>query len=106
LEPLVNRDTEDIAVRQNRDKQRYELEVGGVLAAFADYRPGRDHLDFVHTEVLPGHEGQGLGSKLARHALDDARRQHLSVVATCSFIAKFIQGHPEYQDLLVGQNPG
>ncbi len=53
-----------------------------------------------------GHEGQGLGSKLARFALDDTRRQHLKVVPTCPFIAKFIQGHAEYQDLVVGQNRG
>jgi len=98
--------TDDISIRQRKDKQRYELEVGGALAAFADYRPGTDHADFVHTEVLPQFEGKGLGSKLARYALDDTRRQSLKVVATCPFIAKFIQGHPQYQDLLVGQNPG
>ena len=102
----MNRDTEDIAIRQNQDRQRYELEVGGVLAAHADYRPGRDLREFVHTEVLPGHEGQGLGSRLARFALDDTRRQNLKVVPTCTFIAKFIQGHAEYQDLVVGQNRG
>lgn len=98
--------TDDISIRQRQDKQRYELEVGGALAAFADYRPGAGHADFVHTEVLPQFEGKGLGSKLARYALDDTRRQSLKVVATCPFIAKFVQGHPEYQDLLVGQNPG
>lgn len=100
------RDTQpDIAIRQNADQQRYELEVGGVLAAHADYRPRRDVREFVHTEVLPGHEGQGLGSKLARHALDDTRRQNLKVLPTCSFIAKYIDGHAEYQELVVGQNP-
>lgn len=97
--------TDDISIRQRQDKQRYELEVGGALAAFVDYRPGPDHVDFVHTEVLPQFEGKGLGSKLVRCALDDTRRQSLKVVATCPFIAKFVQGHPEYQDLLVGQNP-
>ena len=97
--------TDDISIRQRQDKQRYELEVGGTLAAFVDYRPGPDHVDFVHTEVLPQFEGKGLGSKLVRYALDDTRRQSLKVVATCPFVAKFVQGHPEYQDLLVGQNP-
>ena len=47
-----------------------------------------------------------LGSKLARFALNDTRRQNLKVVPTCEFIAKFIQDHPEYQDLVVGQNRG
>lgn len=102
----MNRDTEDIAIRQNQDQQRYELEVGGVLAAHADYCPRDDAREFVHTEVLPGHDGQGLGSRLARFALDDTRRQNLKVVPTCTFIAKFIQGNAQYQDLVVGQNRG
>ncbi|MEO8653024.1 MAG: GNAT family N-acetyltransferase [Ramlibacter sp.] len=102
----MKRNAQDIALRHNQGQQRYELEVGGALAAFADYRPGGEHLEFVHTEVLPGHEGQGLGSKLARLVLDDTRRQGLKVVPTCSFIARFIQGHAEYQDLVVGQNRG
>lgn len=102
----MNRDPQDIAIKQSPARQRYELDVGGVLAAHADYRPGPDQREFVHTEVLAGHEGRGLASRLARFALDDTRRQNLKVVPTCEFIAKFIQGHAEYQDLLVGQNPG
>ena len=94
----------DIAIRQNQDQQRYEVEMGGVLAAHADYHSRGEVREFVHTEVLPGHEGQGVGSKLARFALDDTRRQNLKVVPTCTFIAKFIQGHAQYQDLVVGQN--
>ena len=97
-------DTDPISITRRDEKKRYELKVGGVLAAFADYRPGRDQREFVHTEVLPQFEGGGLGSKLAAHALDDTRQQGLKVVPTCAFIAKYIQGHPQYQELVVGQN--
>jgi uncharacterized protein len=101
----MTQDSDDIAIHQRKDKSRYELEVGGKLAAFADYRPGAGQVDFVHTEVLPGYEGRGIASRLVRHALDDTRRQRLKLVPTCSFFARYIQGHPEYQDLVVGQNP-
>lgn len=102
----MNRDTEEIAIQHNAQRQRYELELGGTLAAFAQYRASAGQFDFVHTEVLPGYEGRGLASRLVRRALDDMRQQGLKVVASCSFFARYIQGHPEYQDLLIGQNQG
>ena len=97
----MKRDT-DISFERRED--RYELLAGGKVAAFANYQSAPGHVTFVHTEVLPGNEGRGLGSQLARHVLDDSRKQGLKVSARCSFIAKFIEEHPEYQDLLVGQN--
>ena len=42
----------------------------------------------------------GVGSMLARGALDQVRAQGLKVVAQCPFIAAFIQKNAEYQDLL------
>jgi uncharacterized protein len=45
-------------------------------------------------------EGRGFGSLLAAAALDDARRQGLAVVPLCPFIARYIDRHPEYEELL------
>ena len=52
--------------------------------------------------MQPRFEGQGLGARLARFALDDARERGLRVVPLCPFIAAFVKRHPEYQDLVVG----
>jgi predicted GNAT family acetyltransferase len=94
--------TEDISISHQAGRQRYELALGGELAAFADYRARGDRVEFVHTEVLPQYQGQGLAQQLARFALDDVRGQGRQAVATCSFIAGYVQRHPEYQDLLEG----
>ena len=56
---------------------------------------------FRHTEVDPSFEGQGLGSALARGALDDARARGLQVKALCPFIASYLKRHTEYQDIVV-----
>jgi predicted GNAT family acetyltransferase len=45
-------------------------------------------------------EGRGIGSRLARFALDQARASKLKVVALCPFVSAWIGKHPEYQDLL------
>ena len=59
---------------------------------------------FTHTEVVPQFEGQGLGSRLAKFALDDVRRRGLQVVPVCTFVAGYIRRHPEYHDLVSEAN--
>jgi hypothetical protein len=79
---------------------RYELSVDGKLAAWAEYNLIQDAVMFTHTEVLPAHEGQGLGSSLAKFALDDVRSRGLGVVPACQFIAGYIRRHGEYLELV------
>jgi hypothetical protein len=86
-------------VSNNEAERRYELEVEGQLA-IAEYRlrPGR--ITFTHTEVPDALEGRGIGSRLIKAALDDARAQGLKVVPTCAFVKHYMDRHPETQDLL------
>ena len=81
------------------EKQRFEHQQNG-LVAHLDYRIQDQHtLIFSHTIVPPQLEGQGIASALARHALDYAREHGKKVVPACSFVATWIQRHPEYSDL-------
>lgn len=89
----------DGEVVNNREAKRYELEVEGGLA-IAEYRlrPGR--ISFTHTEVPDALAGRGIGKRLVKAALDDARTQGLKVVPICPFVKHYIDTHPEEQDLL------
>ena len=89
-----------IAVRNDVDNHRYVLELDGERAGMAVYhvRGGRNY--FVHTEVDPGHEGEGLGSTLAQNALDDVRARGEQIVPLCPFITAWLNRHPDYQDLI------
>ena len=95
--------TDNVDVTDNPGKHRYEARAEGAVAGFAAYRlRGGDVIVFTHTEVDPAHEGQGIGSALARGALDDVRaRGERRVVALCPFISAWIERHPDYRDLLV-----
>lgn len=86
--------------RDNSAAHRFEALVDGSVAAYAEYNPLATGLLFTHTEVLPQHEGRGVGSQLARFALDEVRRRGLQAVPVCQFIAGYIRRHPEYLDLL------
>lgn len=87
-------------VVDNPAQGRYELSLGERLVGFSAYvvRPAR--IVFTHTEVDGAYEGQGLGSMLARGALDDVRLRGLRVTPRCPFIAAYIRRHPEYEDLI------
>lgn len=93
-------DDAEIIVRDNEQEHRYEILVDGDLAGFSAYREDAGHRVFTHTKIDGDYEGQGIGSALAKGALDDTRRRGLAVVARCPFIAAYIQRHPAYGDLL------
>jgi uncharacterized protein len=86
-------------VTQNPALSRFELEVDGHVAA-AYYEQKDGVITFTHTEVPPELGGRGVGSQLARGALDWVRALGFKVVARCPFIGAYIGKHPEYNDLL------
>jgi predicted GNAT family acetyltransferase len=91
----------DVATSHNPQEHRYEARVDGELAGFIQYRESVGLVDLVHTEVDDRFEGQGVASKLARFALDDLRADSSRrVLATCPFVATWIEKHPDYADLL------
>jgi predicted GNAT family acetyltransferase/glutaredoxin len=91
---------DDAEVVNVPEKHRYELRLDGHLIGLAAYRRSNGRMAMTHTEVDPSCEGQGLGSRLAEAALDDAAREGLEVAPLCPFIAYYIQKHPEYERLV------
>ena len=90
-----------VEITLNEPEQRYEASVDGEPAGLAAFELDGDRIVFTHTEVDDRFEGQGVGSRLARYALDDVRaRGSLRVVPRCPFIRSWIEKHPEYADLL------
>lgn len=95
-----------VVVTRNDPQARYEARVDGRLAGFAEFQLASELIVFTHTEVDPAFEGKGVGSALAREALDDVRAAGgRRVLAVCPFIEVWIQKHPDYLDLLYGARP-
>jgi uncharacterized protein len=86
-------------VRDDCARRRYELEVGGELA-FIDYLRDGDKVIMTHAEVPPALRGGGIGSELVKGALALVRERGEKVVPLCSFVARYMQRHPETRDLL------
>ena len=90
----------EIRVVDAPDRSRFEIQVGGEVAGFSEYRRRPGVIAFVHTQTDPGFEGQGLASQLVRTALTEVRSRGLSVLPFCPFVRSYIAGHTEYLDLV------
>ena len=77
---------------------RWEARLDGELAGYAEYRLGRGRIVFTHTVVQPQFEGRGIGTGLARTALDAAIASGQRIVPYCPFISVYLRRHHEYDE--------
>lgn len=87
-------------VFNNTKAHRFELIVDG-QTAFIDYQLEKTPTNvpvyvFVHTEVPSIIGGKGVGSHLAKGALEQIQAEGAKLRSACSFISAFLQRHPEY----------
>ncbi|MET0448361.1 MAG: GNAT family N-acetyltransferase [Aeromicrobium sp.] len=87
-------------VTHNADEQRYEIHVDGILAGYTEAKEDGEVVVFPHTLVFDQFEGQGLGSELVTGALDDIRVRGKKIIPQCPYVARFVEKHSDYADLL------
>jgi hypothetical protein len=83
----------------NTLKHRFETEIGA-KTAFLNYRLVSGVITFTHTEVPSSLNGRGIGTALAKAALDYSVENKLRVVPQCPFVADYVQTHPQYQSIV------
>ncbi len=93
-------DDATVVVVPNPEAHRFEIHIGGEHAGHVEYARKGDLVIFTHTEIDPAYGGRGLGSMLARGALDAVRAAGDPMVPLCPFIEGFVEKHPEYEDLV------
>lgn len=92
----------DVEIRDNQDKHRFEAVVEGEVVGYAEYELGPGLITFLHTEVDPEQEGNGIGSMIVRGSLDAVRADgELKVRPLCPFYRSYLERHDEYADLIV-----
>lgn len=82
------------------DKIVYRDEEGNVLAR-QDFPAVDDTTaDICHTEVDGSLQGQGIAGKMTELSVIYLKNQGKKIIPTCSYVEKWFEGKPEYQDLL------
>ncbi|WP_410535683.1 GNAT family N-acetyltransferase [Streptomyces sp. KL2] len=89
---------------------RFEARIGATLTGFADYVRDDGLVTYPRVVVSRPFLGRGIGDRLVRTALDDARRRGLRIRPACAFVEQWLAMHPEYRDLVAeeagGGDPG
>lgn len=99
--PLERVSLDVVEVIDVPEAKRFEARLDGELAGVAEYLLTDGLITFSHTEIDPAFEGRGVGSALARAALDQVRAEgDRKVLPLCPFIKGWIQRHPDYLDLV------
>lgn len=83
----------------NEDQSQFEMTFEG-QKAFIEYVTKDDKVYLTHTSVPKALEGRGIGSALVEKTLRKLADQNATVVPLCSFVAHYIDNHPEFQSLL------
>jgi predicted GNAT family acetyltransferase len=89
-----------IVISDAPERKRFIATADGEPAGFIVYRLRPGLLALIHTEVEERFEGHGIGGRLARFALDQARAEGLAVLPFCPFVNDWMKRHPEYTDLV------
>ena len=97
-------DADDLRIVDRSERQRYQAWLGDEFVGYSEYETEPGRVVFTHTVIKPEFEGRGIGSRLARHVLDDARDRGLRITPVCPFIRAYLERHPEY-DAIVDYPP-
>ncbi|QOD04260.1 GNAT family N-acetyltransferase [Pseudarthrobacter sp. BIM B-2242] len=99
----------DVTIRHNPERHRFEVLTGGVVvgkAAYRDYDGGSaPQRIFYHTVINEEYGGQGLAGKLAKTALTDTVAAGRAIVPVCPYIKKYVRKHPDYAAATVAVTP-
>ena len=95
---------EKVNVVNNKEKQRFELDLGTDIA-YMEYRFQNDLKVLMHTYVPEKYRGKGNALKFIQQVLDDQRKAKKQVMVNCAAVSRFIKEHPEYSDLVAKFKP-
>ena len=84
------------------NSHRYAIFIGDEEVGHLEYSQMVNEIHFTHTFVNPAHQGKNLAAILTKFALDDVRAEGKhKVVPVCSYTVRYMEKHPDTQDLLL-----
>jgi predicted GNAT family acetyltransferase len=96
---IVPADVFNTDVVHNQDNNRFEVDLGSDKAVLV-YMIKEGFFILLHTEVPPAFEGRGIAGRMAKAALEYAKKEGYKVMSYCSYTTMYIQRHPEYKEMM------
>lgn len=92
---------ENLNIHHDESRKGFFAGINGTEAEITYREKPNGTLVYHHTYVPDELRGQGIAGKITRFALDWAREKGKLVRATCPYIVKYLEDHPEYEDITV-----
>ena len=90
----------ELRIADDPETNRFRAWLGDELAGYSEYETEPGRIVFTHTVVRPKFEGRGIGSRLAKFAVDDVRDRGLRIKPVCPFVRAYLKRHPEYDSIV------
>ena len=97
--------TPTVTVSEHPEAERFEAHADGELVGFIQYIPSPGKIIAAHTEVFPEHEGKGIGSQLVEEMVAQLRADGRQLQPRCSYVAAWLQRHPDETDVVDPATP-
>lgn len=86
-------------VKHDKLNERFVLEVEG-QEVYTAYSLDENVMELYTTYTPPNLRGKGLAEKVVNAAIEYAKENHFFIIPSCSYVAVFLQRHPEYKYLV------
>ena len=92
----------DIIGEETGSGGRYVIERDGATALMTYSRTSPGLIIVDHTEVPDQFRGQGIGARLAEHAIEQARAGGWKIIPLCPFLKAQVARNPDWTDVISG----
>ena len=88
-----------IEIKFEVDNYRSAAYDGDKLVGMAEFSVANDIWTITHTETDPAYGGQGIGKKLIKCLVEEARASKVKIIPLCSFAVREFEKNLDYQDV-------
>lgn len=86
---------------ENVTGSKFRVMVDGGEAHILYRRGPENSYDLIATEVPPEARGQNVADQLVREALRTAKAENVKIIATCPYVKRWFEKHPEENGILL-----
>lgn len=83
----------------NEDGKQFELQTKEGMAVLEFYREA-EKVYLTHTETPEDMRGKGYAAELVKQTLQSIKNNGLTAVPSCSYVAHYVNEHPEWRSVL------
>ncbi len=84
----------------NVEQKQYEFHIDSYIPRI-EYIKVKNKIYLTHTEVPKKLENKGIGSKLVNQVFDIIKKENLTLIPLCPFVALYIKRHPKWKELVL-----